>query len=346
MKLTARDIPGFLQKPQQVRGCLIYGPDEGQVRDTAKRMIPTLLGEGYDPLNLVELTDAQLKDDPARLIDELNSFSLMGGERLVWLRDPGNGLAPLVKEAVVEGNPGAYLLITGGDLKPTSKLRQLCEKEKLLAALPCYKDDARQLSGLIQQAFRDRQIVADRDAMSYLASALGNDRGVTLQEIEKIDLFLSDDADGSGSRRLSLEQAMVLTGDNSELTLDDVCHAVAGGQPMQLQPLLNRLYADGTQPIGVFRILHSHFQKLQHMQAALRDGASLDMLFKQMRIFFKQQPLLRRQLQCWNMQSLIRAMDALMEAERMIKTSAIQPETYCSQLLQRLSLNAARAGGR
>lgn len=336
MKLTPRDVLSFIKSPATVRGCLIYGPDEGQVRDYSKQVITNVLGQDYDPLNLIELTDAQLKEDPARLSDELNSLSLMGGDRLVWLRDPGNGLAPLMKEMVIDGSPTAYLLISGGDLKPTSKLRQLFEKEKQLAALACYRDDARQLQSLMQDRFRELQIQADRDVIPFLVSQLGNDRGVTLQEIEKIDLYLGD------NRHLTLDDAALLLGDNSELTLDDVCHAVAGGQPKALAPLLQRLYADGTQPIGVFRILHTHFQKLQQLQSLVASGTSLDMAFKQMRIFFKQQPLLRQQLSKWNQASLIRAMNALLEGEKTLKGGAVQPEIFCSQLLQRLSINAAR----
>lgn len=337
MKIAPRETKAFLGNPGQYAAILIYGPDEGQARDHARTLAKAVLGADYDPMNLVEMSGGQLKDDPARLADELNALSLLGGERLVVLRDPGNGLAPLIREMVVDGNPAAKLIVTAGELTPASKLRQLFEKEKTLAALACYRDEGRQLTQLIQEKFRERGITAEAEVIPYLAQQLGNDRGVTLAEIEKIDLFLGEE------RRLTLAQAILLSGDNAELTLDDLCHAVAGGQPAKLPGLLRRLYADGTQPIGIFRILHNHFQKLQTLQSMVAGGLSVDEAMKQLRIFFKQQPLLRAQLPRWSAAKILRAMDALLEGEKQVKRAgSANPEIICDSLLQRLSLSAAR----
>lgn len=332
MKITIRDFPGFLRTS---RACLIYGPDEGQVRDTARQLITAVLGKDYDPLNLIELPTAQLKEDPALLADALNSFSLMGGERLVWLREPPEALAATAKELLTGETPGAYLLITEGELKPADKWRALFEKEKQLAALPCYRDDASKLSQLINDQFRARGITAEQGAVAVLSAQLGNDRGVTLQEIEKIDLFLGEE------RHLTREHASRLGGDNRELVLDDLCHAVCAGQPVQLSGVLTQLFEDGTQPIGVFRILHSHFQRLMQLKMLQAEGLSQEQAFERLRIFFKQKPRLTEQLRRWPEVKITRAQDALIEGELALKTAPVPPEAFCGQLLHRLALSAA-----
>lgn len=340
MKIAPREVGSFLKKPADgLRGILLFGPDEGHVRESVKALTRHYLGEGYDPLNLTELTGDHLKEDPARLADELNALSLLGGDRLVWLRDPSATQSKLIKELLIEGNPEAMLLVSAGELQTSSALRQLFEKEKTLASLAFYRDEGRQLSGVIQERFRELQIQAEPDVIPLMMRLLGNDRAVTLSEIDKIDLFLGDE------RRLSAQHVTLLLGDNSELTLDDLCQAVAGGQPQNIPPLLSRLTHSGTQPIGVYRILYNHFLKLQQLQGMVASGASVDEALKRLRIFYKQQDAMRAQLQRWNGAALLRALEALLQGEKELKTSrSSAAEILCAGLLQRLSLHAARRG--
>jgi DNA polymerase-3 subunit delta len=339
MKLGARDIRSFLAAPPAaLRGLLIYGADEGQARLYMQQFLTRQLGEHYDPLNRIDLSGDQLKEDPARLADELNALSLMGGERIVCLRDLATGQAALVKEALLaEPAPVAKLVVLAGELKPSSALRQMFEKEKSLAALACYKDDDRQLSTLVQEKFRELNIQAEQGIIPAMLRLLGNDRAITLSEIEKIDLYLGDE------RQLTMQALERLMADNSELTLDDLCQAVAGGQPQHIPALLHKLNQSGTQPIGVLRILHNHFQKLQQIQRRISGGLTIDDALKQMRIFYKQQAAFRQQLQRWNGQALTRAMEALLQGERDIKRHpSTAAEAICAELLQRLSLHALR----
>lgn len=339
MKIDARSFAGFAASAAKTsRACLIYGADDGQVRDYARQVIAAIMGKNPDPMNLTELTASQLKDDPALLSDALNSFSLMGGERLVWLRDPAEGMAAEILPLVIEANPTAYLLITQGELKADSKWRKLFEKEKLLAILPCYRDEGANLQRLLAEKLKERGIQAEPEAIAILTATLGNDRGVTLQEVEKIDLYLGEE------RRLTAAAARDLTGDNRELGLDDICNAVAGGKPAILPALLAPLYEDGTAPIAIFRVLQSHFQKIHNLQIQVAEGTPLEQALERQRVFFKQKPLLTDQLRRWPQNKLSRAMDALLEGEKTLKTMPVPPELFCSNLLHRLALSAA--GGR
>jgi DNA polymerase III subunit delta len=336
MKLAAKDLTALLTKPRQYHAALLYGPDEGQAHAHAKAIVAQVLGANYDPLNLTELSGAQLKDDPAALSDALNSLTLMGGERLVWLREPLHTQYDLILENLASPPP-AYLLITAGELSSSAKLRKHFEKEKTLASFACYLDDARTLGTLIRDYFKESNLRVEPEAMQYLTSRLGNDRGITLQELEKISLYLDPGA------TLTLEDVVTLTGDNTDLTLDALCHAVAGGQPADLARLLRRTFEENTQPIGVLRILHNHFQRLEHYQAQIGPRGDIDSFVEKHIVFFKQRPLIKSQLRRWNRATLVRAQHALLECESLLKTGSVPDELTCESLLARLSRSAARA---
>lgn len=51
-----------------------------------------------DPFRLVELTQAQIKDDPALLSAESNALSLMGGRRAIIVRGADNHFTAVLKD--------------------------------------------------------------------------------------------------------------------------------------------------------------------------------------------------------------------------------------------------------
>ena len=63
-----------------------------------------------DPFRVAELTAAALAADPARLADEAAQISLMGGRRVVRVREAGDALAQLCGRFLANA-PG--LAITG-----------------------------------------------------------------------------------------------------------------------------------------------------------------------------------------------------------------------------------------
>ncbi|MEM6650433.1 MAG: DNA polymerase III subunit delta, partial [Pseudomonadota bacterium] len=73
--LKPRDIPEFLRaKPKGVFVVLLYGPDQGLVRERAKTLGHMVVEDLNDPFNAIELTDTDLSDT-GRLTDEAMALS-------------------------------------------------------------------------------------------------------------------------------------------------------------------------------------------------------------------------------------------------------------------------------
>ena len=82
MKLQFKQIEPFVKAPDpKARVILVYGPDDGLVRERAAAMGKTVVADLNDPFNAVTLDAGQLADDPARLMDEALAMSMMGGNR-------------------------------------------------------------------------------------------------------------------------------------------------------------------------------------------------------------------------------------------------------------------------
>ena len=106
MRLPPARIAGFLQRPDpEIRSVLLYGPDEGLVRERAEAVARSVCPDLRDPFRVADLTAGVLAADPARLADEAAQLSLTGGRRVVRVRGAGDALAKLFA-AFLESTPG------------------------------------------------------------------------------------------------------------------------------------------------------------------------------------------------------------------------------------------------
>ena len=73
MKLTWKQIEPFVKSPDpKARVVLIYGPDDGLMRERAKTIGKTVTEDLDDPFNVATLTTDLLAEDPViELIDVL-----------------------------------------------------------------------------------------------------------------------------------------------------------------------------------------------------------------------------------------------------------------------------------
>ena len=135
-----------------MRVALVFGPDEGLVRERVTRLMKTVVDDLADPFRVADLTAQSVKADPASLADEAQAMALTGGRRVVRLRDADDSLSKAV-EAVLQGAATDTLVVLqGGDLSARSSLRKLVEAAANGAAVPCYLDDAMAVETVIRDS--------------------------------------------------------------------------------------------------------------------------------------------------------------------------------------------------
>ncbi len=129
VKLQGKAIDGFLARPDpRVRAVLVYGPDQGLVRERADRLGRTVIEDLADPFRVTELPARVAATDLARLVDEVAARSMTGGRRLVRLPEADDSHAPAFAHLFDTLPPGDTLVVAeAGELGPRSRLRQLFE---------------------------------------------------------------------------------------------------------------------------------------------------------------------------------------------------------------------------
>lgn len=129
-EIKSHEFETFLQKSaRNYRIFVIYGPDRGLVSERAGLLAGKSGVALDDPFSLTKLDVGDLQKDPGRLVDEVQSIGLFGGEKLIWIRGAANEKYLVDSLALLAEKPleAAYLIVEAGDLKKGSPLRKTAE---------------------------------------------------------------------------------------------------------------------------------------------------------------------------------------------------------------------------
>ena len=141
MQFKQAQIDKYLKKPDDVLRCaVIYGSNEGLQAEYVKKFTTAVCPDPYDPFRVVYLNGSDINSDPGILFGEYNGQSLMGGRRVVIVRDGDNNLTKHVKALLENNVSDTLLIVSSGSLNKKSSLVRLAEENENMAAIACYED--------------------------------------------------------------------------------------------------------------------------------------------------------------------------------------------------------------
>jgi DNA polymerase-3 subunit delta len=344
MQVKSSAVEAFLARPDpKAMAVLLYGPDQGLVRERGDRLALGVITDLKDPFRVLEISAATLKRGAAVLRDEAAAIAFGGGRRVLRIRDASDALTSVFKDFLSDPAGDALILVEAGDLGRQSSLRRLFEAAGNAVALPCYRDEGRGLEQVIRAQLHEAGLRIEADALAWLAGVLGSDRGVTRRELEKLILFMADAGPGA---TVTLAQAQSVVGDSAAAAVDEVLQATAEGNIAALDRALARA-AGETTPVGMLRAAQRYFQRLHLAASEIEAGTSVETVLKTVRppLFFRAADSFKTALRLWTPARLQRALERLLETELAAKSTGAPDDVLVAQVLMEIAL-AARSGAR
>lgn len=331
MKLDARRAVAFLREPGGARIVLLHGDDEGTVRHRANALTQAVTGQRDDPFRVAWLS----REDHPRLMEEATAIAMVGGRRVIRVRDAGDSLAAAVKQ-VAEAPGDSLVVLESGALPGRSKLRALVEGLENGAAIACYPEEGKALQDAIEGGLDAAGVRLDADALRWLLDHVGSDRGSTRGEVEKLVLYAGAD------RRLDLTAVRACVGDLAAVSFDDAVFAAMAGDVAQADVSIERSLAEGMAAVAVVRGVLAHLGRMHLARGHMAAGMSVADAVRALRppVFFKRVELFSRSLQLWGSARLVQAMD---EARR-VELACKQTGALDLLLVRRMLLGLARQG--
>ena len=341
MKLSGRDAPGYFARPEPQRtGLLIYGSDGMRVALRRQEVIAALVGpQGEEEMRLTRIPAADLRKDPAMLLDAIKAQGFFPGPRVAFVEDATDALAQIVTDALTDWREGdAQVVVTAGQLKASSKLRKLFENHQNAYAAAIYDDPPSRAeieAILAKSGLRDVGGDAMRD-LTALAREL--DPGDFRQTMEKLALYKLDDG-----APVSSEDIAACAPGSTEADLDDVLHIVAEARSGEIGPVMKRLRAQGVQPVSLCISATRHFRTL-YAVASDPGGAAQGIGRVRPPVFGPRRDRMLRQAQQWGVDRLEQALTLLTDTDLQLRSAGQHAPDMAlvERTLIRLAMLAAR----
>jgi DNA polymerase-3 subunit delta len=343
MKITKAEVLRVYARPDPARmGLLIYGADPMRVTMMRQEVIAAVIGpEGEAEMRLSRLAAADLRRDPAALIDAVKAQGFFPGPRVAFVEDATDGLAPILAEAMADWKPGdAALVVTSGQsLAAKSALRKLFEAHPAAHALGLYDDPPGRDE--IEAALAKAGLTGiGRDAMADLVT-LGQslDPGDFRQTVEKLALYKLGDA-----TPLSPADIAACAPATVEAEVDDIINAAASGRTSDIGPLMRRLDGQGVNAVTLCLSATRHFRTLQGA-ASDPGGAASGLARARPPVFGPRRDVMLRQAQGLGMRKIEEALGLLIETDLTLRSSSRAPAmAVMERTLIRLAQLAKREG--
>jgi len=260
VKLSGAAAARYCAAPDPARaGLLLFGADAMRVALRRQQALAALVGpEGEAEMRLTRLAGADLRHDPAKLVDALRAQAFFPGPRAVFVEQATEAAAPAIAAALADWRPGdAALVVTAGALATKSVLRKTFEGADLAVAIGIYDDPPgpEEIRAILAEAGLTDLPDEAAEAMTALARAL--DPGDFRQTVEKIGLFKHGDP-----APLTAAEIAALAPATVEAEVDDMVALAAERRAEAIPRMMQRLAGQGVNPVTLCLAAERHFRAL------------------------------------------------------------------------------------
>ena len=363
MEIKSAGANGFVAKPPpEIRVFLLFGPDEGLVRERGDTLVRQIVPDAGDPFRVADLDGDAVNADAALLYDEAAALALGGGQRAVRVRKLTGRIADAVIDFVREPVGEARIVLEAPGSARKSAIVSAAIGSAAAAAVPCYRDDGRTLRNQVSEAMKMAGLRPGPGVVDYIADRAGSDRALTRREIEKLALFAGavpngspnvgpdavpvadlDAGPGPAPKPIDLVQAQAVVGDTALLTLDSLVDATFEGRTADIERMLLRVRQEGVASGSILRAMAGHAVRLVRYRGLVQSGLDPASAARRLKppVHFTRQKSLERQSRM-PPHVLAAIMDRLAEAERLTRRTELPDTTVCDRALSGVAAVARR----
>ena len=334
MVIKEYQLEKIIKDNTQFLNILIYGPNEGLVKDQIEKLIKNYLSQ--DEYEEISFNGKDLDDDPGSLEAIIRSVSMFFKNKIVTADGVKDKHLSIIEEIVLKAPEQGVLIIREGSLSKSSKIRKFFEEHKTCLSLPCYEDDSRSIIKNIEEFTRKNKFELNRDIKDYLLQSLSNDRMISKRELEKIEIFYRN-----SNSKIKLEEIKNLLNDSSSQNLNKMNEHVMFGNTTKSSKIINKLLSEGTSPISLVRSLINYLSRVQQTKIEMKKGNNFDSSIKILKppVFWKDKDNFQKHCFKWPLRSIETSLNRLLETEITCKLNSKLANIICEKSILLIANN-------
>lgn len=323
-------INNFIKKADKnIKAILVYGSNDGLVLESIKKLARSVCADLNDAFQVADISGESVSEDFGKLVAEYNAQSLMGGRRVIIVRDISTQLSKDIRKMLDESKSDNLLLMYANDLNKKSSLVKLAETSDDMACYACYEDKNEDIYNVLKTT----GLTFDPQAIQFLCSRLSNDRMVNLSEIEKLKTYMGE------AKNVTIDVIAKVISDQSNSSAEDICYATMNGNKERADRLFEKYLAEGNDPVTLLKSMVYHVMRLLQCAAGLEKGESEDEALKRLvpKLMFYRTDDFKMQMRKWRRDKLLLALELLYDVEKDCKTTGMPAEDIVGRMLLRVA---------
>jgi DNA polymerase-3 subunit delta len=234
----------------------------------------------------------------------------------VFIEEAADAVSKIVMDGIAAWEQGdATIVVTAGQLKPSSSLRKGFEGHSSAKCAPIYDNPPTraEIEADLKKAGLTHVPMDAMDTLNALARDL--EPGDFRQTLEKLALYKYDDDTAVSTRDI---EACAPT--SAEAELDDILNIVASGRADQIGPVMKRLKDQGMQPVTLTIGAARHFKTL-FSAASDPSGTASGVGKLRPPVYGPRRDMIVRQAQHWGERKLQIALTVLTDLDLQLRSA-------------------------
>ena len=329
-------IQSFKEQKTNYVPLLLYGSNEGLIRENYNKLKNIFNQASYEEINVI---GKSISEQPEILIDEIKTVSMFNDHKIITIDQPIDKNVEIFEEAFAMLPSNTLIIVLASNLKKTSKIRKFFENSKNLFACANYEDDLRSNSQQIQTLEKYIGKTLNKDIKNYLNQNLSSDRMISNHEVDKIILLYYEN-----NTIPELEEIKLIFNDNSDLGLSKISQLAFSGKPNKVSINLNRIFAEGVNPVAVIRSMLNYVQRIQITQIALKKTNDFESAIKSLKppVFWKDKDNFKLHCKKWPINETILNFNLLVHTELSCKADYNLTNILCERALINIAVRSQK----
>lgn len=295
---------------KEYRATLLYGVNDGFKDD-----IKTQLKKLNKDAEIINFFEGEIIKNENVLYENIFNESLFNSKKIIFIQLATDKIFNKVYE-VINKNTNTELYIFAENLDKKSKLRNLFDKEKNLAAIPCYEDNERTLINYIRNELSEFKGLTGELTNIILTNSNANRRTIKNEIIKIKDFFVK--------KLIVKKQLLEILNIKNDTNFEEIRDNALGGRKDKINKLLTEIELLRESSFFYLNSLNYRIFKLIEIQKKNIILNNHEKTIENLRppIFWKDKEIYLTQLKKWNLEKLNKAVLKISEAEDLMKKNS------------------------
>ena len=314
MIIKSYEVKKNISNLQKNNFFLLYGENLGLKKDI-KDLITTEVKQKSKNIEILSLYEREILNNEENFYNLVYSGSLFSEKKIITIYEATDKIIKKINDIYDKYPENVFIIIFSEILEKKSKLRNFFEKSKKTICIPCYLDNEKDLEIIAQLELRKNNIMLSREAINLLIEKSNSDRNNLRNEIEKVKSY------SLNKKKIELSEIKSLINFSGNYKSDTLINECLCGNIAQYKKIVSELYASAVNQILLLRILSNKIHRLLQIKEQENKSNNLDNLIDASKptIFWKEKPLVKKQLLIWSLNDLKRMISEINNTELLCK---------------------------